>query len=432
MRDVSQIPFDQVRASLDPEWIEQALKATGAASVRRRRLPAEQVVNLVLGIALMRNRRIDEVASILSLALPDAEGSTSVAKSSIIEARARLGEEPLKWLFQTSAKEWVARTGADQQWHGLHLFAVDGTTLRVPDSEENRRHFGSSMSCRGRSGYPLVRMVTLMAIRPRLLLGANFGPYSKGEKTLAADLWSQVPERSLLCVDRDYLSADLLLTAQGHGNEWLTRGRSGLKWSVVERFDRDDAIVEMAVSRSARRRNPSLPATWRMRLIRYHRKGFRSQYLLTSLMDRTKYPKDEVIALYHERWEIELGYDELKTEMLEREETIRSKSPAMVGQELWGLLTVYNLVRLEIERAARLAKVPPRRISFVLALHLIQDEWRWAGDSTSPGTLPKKLQRLREEVARLVIPERDEERLYPRAVKIKMSNYPRKRTRVAR
>lgn len=432
MRDISQIPFDQVRAGLDPEWIEQALRATGTASVRRRRLPAEQVVNLVLGIALMRNRRIDEVARVLSLALPDAEGSTRLAKSSIIEARTRLGEEPLKWLFETSAKEWVCRTGADQKWHGLHLFAVDGTTLRVPDSEENRKHFGSSVSCRGRSGYPLVRMVTLMAIRPRILLAATFGPYAKGEKTLAADLWSQVPERSLLCLDRDYLSADLLLTAQSRGSEWLTRGKSNSKWEVVERFERDDAIVEMVVSKKARTRNPSLPAKWRMRLIRYHRKGFRSQYLLTSLVDRIQYPKDEVIALYHERWEIELGYDELKTEMLEREETIRSKSPTMVAQELWGLLTIYNLVRLEIERAARLAKVAPRRISFVLALHLIQDEWRWASDSTAPGALPKKLQRLREEVARLVLPEREEERAYPRAVKIKMSNYPRKRTKVAR
>ena len=185
----------------------------------------------------------------------------------------------------------------------------------------------------------------------------------------------------------------------------------------------------MDVSREARRKDPSLPRTWTMRAIRYHRKGFRPQTLLTSLLDAKQYPAEEIVALYHERWELELGYDELKTELLEREETIRSKTKGGVEQELWGLLLAYNLVRVEMERIANGAKVEPTRISFVESLRLIRDEWTWLS-VTSPGAIPKRLATMRANIKRYVLPPRRTKRIYPRAVKIKMSNYARKRPRV--
>jgi hypothetical protein len=132
------------------------------------------------------------------------------------------------------------------------------------------------------------------------------------------------------------------------------------------------------------------------------------------------------VSLYHERWEIELGYDEIKTEMLDREEAIRSKTPDGVRQELWGILIAYNLIRLEMERVAAAAKVEPVRISFVNAMRLICDEWLWCAIA-SPGAIPKHLRNLRAALTGLVLPPRRSERSYPRAVKIKMSNYPRKR-----
>ena len=140
-----------------------------------------------------------------------------------------------------------------------------------------------------------------------------------------------------------------------------------------------------------------------------------------------RWPGSELAALYHERWEIELGFDEIKTEILEREESLRSKSPDGVGQELWGMALLYNLVRLEMERIAALAKVPPNRISFVTALRSIKDCWFWASLS-SPGTIPKRLRRMREDILRFVLPPRRSHRLFRREVKIKMSNFPRKRT----
>jgi hypothetical protein len=112
--------------------------------------------------------------------------------------------------------------------------------------------------------------------------------------------------------------------------------------------------------------------------------------------------------------------------MLDREESIRSRTPDGVRQEIWGIALAYHLIRLEIERIAEQAKVPPSRISFVNAMRLICDEWLWCAIA-SPGAIPKHLHNLRAALIGLVLPPRRSLRTYPRAVKIKMSNYPRKR-----
>ena len=142
-------------ASLDPEWIDEALAATGTATVRRRRLPAEQVVWLVIGMCLFRDQSMRELVSMLDLALPGSRG-IRVAPSSIVQARARLGDEPLRWLFERTATTWAHTSARTYDWRGLALYGVDSTTLRVPDSPENRTHFGGQNTrWDSTSGYPL-------------------------------------------------------------------------------------------------------------------------------------------------------------------------------------------------------------------------------------------------------------------------------------
>jgi hypothetical protein len=421
--------LEQFRRDLDPAWIEAALQVTGTATLRKRRLPAEQVIWLVLGMALFRDRSIVEVAAKLDLALPGGRGITA-SPSAISQARTRLGEEPLAWLFAHTAEQWAYQSADQHRWRGLALYGLDGTTLRVPDSPENRTHFGSAIAGgeRGISGYPLVRAVALMALRSHLVAAARFGPYGTDERVYARELLPLVPEQSLLILDRNYPAPGLLLPFQSLGQErhWLVRGKKNLRYTVLVQFGAGDALVELKVSKEARKANPELPKTWRARAIAYQRQGHAPQLLLTSLLDVKRYPAKEIIALYHERWEIELGYDELKTEMLEREEALRSKSPEAVAQELWGLLLVYNLVRLEMERTAAEAQVEPVRISFVAALRLIRDEWLWCAVA-SPGAIPRHLQNLRRDLKFFVLPERRSHRSNPRAVKLKMSNYDRKR-----
>ena len=422
-------PFENFARHIDPLWIEEALVATGTATMRRRRLPAEQVVWLVLGMALMRDRPIVEVVRKLDLALP-AKDSLTVAPSAVAQARSRVGAEPLEWLFVRTSSEWGHQSADRHRWRGLALYGVDGSTLRVPDSDENRSHFGGQPAGNGRgdSGYPQMRLAVLMALRSHVLAAASFGPYA-GELRYAADLWPSVPDDSLTIVDRGYLAATVLMPLENGGNNrhWMTRATARTTYRVVEELGEGDAIVELNVSDHARGLNEDLPKTWLMRAIEYRRKGHDKQILLTSLTNHERYPASELVELYHERWELELGYDELKTELLNREETIRSKSPSAVAQEMWGILTTYNLIRLEAERIAEEVDVEPTRISFVAAMRFIRDEWEWTWITRSPGAVPRHLRDLRDKIRRFVLPPRRSDRSYPRAVKIKMSNYSRNR-----
>jgi hypothetical protein len=419
--------FRSFSQHLDPIWIEEALAATEHGTLRRRRLPAEQIVWLVIGMGLLRDRPITEVVRHLDLALPTSK-SKGVASSSITEGRQRVGAKPLEWLWVRTASQWGHASADRYRWRGLALYGVDGTSLRLPDSDENRDYFGGQRGSRGDSGYPQMRLVVLMALRARVLAAASFGPYDS-ELRYAADLWPSVPDNSLTLVDRGFLSANILmpLEAGGAHRHWLTRAKSSSSWRVLKQLGPGDAWVEFSVSDHAQKQNDDLPKTWIVRAIDYQRDGHDKQVLLTSLTDADRYPAEEIIDLYHERWDLELGYDEIKTDLLEREETIRSKSPEAVAQEMCGVLIAYNLVRLEMERIAAELDVPPNRISFVAALRFIRDEWHWSWITRSPGAIPRHIADMREKIRRFLLPPRRPERSYPRSVKIKMSNYTRKR-----
>jgi hypothetical protein len=428
---VTPASFPTLMKGLDPRWIDEALATTGTATLRQRRLPADRAVWLVLGMAVLRDWSIATVVNQLELAMPTPQGTRTVAPSTIVKARARLGSDPMELLFTRSGDEWAHASADRHRWRELALYAVDGTTLRVPDSEENREHFGSQGAgdSRGISGYPLLRATVLMAVRSHLVAAAAFGPYTVDERTYARSLWSSVPDRSLVLVDRNYLQANVLvpLMTQGTDRHWITRTKSTTVYRQIRHLGPGDDLVELEVSHEARKQDPSLPTHFDARAIRYERKGYPPQCLLTSMVDAARFPAAEVRALYHERWEIELGFGEIKTDLLERLETIRSKSPVAVAQEMWGILLVYNLVRLEMERMAAELGVAPTRISFVAALREFAAFWVLGSKTLSPGALPKQLAKVQDRVRRFVLPPRRRERIFPRAVKIKMSNYARKR-----
>jgi hypothetical protein len=418
--------FEDVRRHIDPRWVAEALEATGSATVRRRRLPAEQVVWLVIGMALFRKWPIHDLVGHLDLVLPGPK--RTVVPSSITEARMRVGGDPIQHLFETTAYKWGHEAARKHAWRGLGVYAVDGSTLRVADSEENRAHFGVSASQRGASGYPLVRIVALMSVRTHLLAGVEFAPYSSSELKLSESIWPQVPNDSLVIVDRNFLAANVLvpMSREGSNRHWLTRAKTRTKWTVIKSLGKDEDLVQLEICGKTRKGDPSLPRTYQARAIRYQRPGFRPQTLLTSLIDPVAYPAKEVVAMYHERWEIELGYDELKTELLDRQETIRSRTVSGVEQELWGIFLAYNLVRLEMQRTAAQLRVRPIQISFVAALRLVCETWSWCAIA-SPGAIPARLNTMRELFPRLVLPDRRPTRSYPRAVKLKMSHFDRKR-----
>lgn len=431
--------FERFGKALDAQWIDTALIMTGTATLRRRKLNAPTVVWLVIGMALFRDRAISEVIAHLGLVLPSQAGKTSgvfVVPSALPQARYRVGAAPLEALFVRTAEAWAVPAADEHRWRGLALYGADGTTFRVPDTDENRAAFGLPPSRRGQSGYPQVRLVALMALRSHLVLGVAFGPYSgkeTGEHSLTRELWPQVPEGSLVIIDKGFIDygnffrlshgEDGRVTGRKH---WLVRAKKNLRWKTLEVFGEGDGLVELSISIQARKKDPTLPKAMIARAVRYQVKGFRSQTLLTSMIDPEQYPSAEFAGLYHERWELELGYDEVKTHLLEREEALRSKKPEGVKQEIWGIMLAYNLVRKEMLNVAEAAGVPPVRISFRHSLQFIRVFCLVEAWTSAPGNLPKRLDTFHEMMASLLIlPERRTERRYERHVKIKMSNFKR-------
>ena len=134
--------FEIFSKTIDPEWITQALAATGTATIRRRKLPAEYVVWLVIGMALLRDRSIREVVRHLDLVLPDGPQRATVSGCAIVQARDRLGTEPLAALFAQTAAVWGPAAADAERWRGLAVYGVDGTTLRAPDTPQNEAAFG--------------------------------------------------------------------------------------------------------------------------------------------------------------------------------------------------------------------------------------------------------------------------------------------------
>jgi hypothetical protein len=419
--------FSAVCQHIDPKWIRRALHLTGSATIRRRRLPADRVVWLVLGMALMRNESIVGIVDRLGLALPDASGQ-SVAPSAVAQARARLGDEPLRHLFEMCAEKWATESADQHRWRGLALYGVDGTVLNVADTVENRATFGAPPIWNGKPGYPQLRLVTLMALRSHLIAAAAIAGYGTHERRLGYPLFAKVPERSLLVIDRGLFAVHELIDHEeaGPDRHWITRAKANHYYEVLRELGSGDRLVAIRTDTKAVARDPRLPKRHVVRAVRYRRPGAEDGVILTSLLDPRAYPAHELAALYHERWEHEMAYDEIKTEMLDARPSLRSQSVSAVRQELWGVLTAFNLVRLEMERVAAQAMVPPTRISFVSVLRLLHSNWDWWGRIRSPGAIPRRIQDLDADFKRCILPPR-RTRTYPRATKIRTSMYPKKR-----
>ncbi len=424
--------FDRFAESLPLAWINEALHKTGKQSIRRRKLPSEVVIWLVIAMALFRNMAITMVLKYLGLAATNAHRSNGplgdgAASSSITEARQRVGQEPLIELFDISSRRWSGELEALDTWRGLKVYAMDGTTLRIPDTEENDEFFGRPASGdRGKAAYPQARAVAVVGVCSRVLNGFQAGPYSDGEQTLAKPLWEKVPDDTLLIIDRGFINYGQMyrLTRTGHNRHWLCRTRKNTKGKLVEELGAGDRLVQLKISSQCRKEDPSLPKYFVVRMIDYQIKGFKPQRLMTSLLDPVEFPADELIRQYHLRWEIEIGYDEIKTDTLEQKEAIRSKSPDAVMQELWGLAVAYNIVRVAMARAAKLQNLPPGRLSYKSCLWAVRGflVGAWLA---SLGSIPSLYGDLCTQLSSLVLPERRARR-YPREVKIKMSNYKRK------
>jgi hypothetical protein len=262
-----------------------------------------------------------------------------------------------------------------------------------------------------------------------MIRDVKFGPCSNGEITYAKQLIDSVPRNSLTIFDSCYFSAELMTAwhKQTTNQHWLTPLKSNTRYKIIEQYSDNDFLIEMPISPQARKKNPDLGGTWQARLVTYPERKESNHLLgvLSSLTDTTAYSAQAILDVYFERWEIENGYGEIKQYQLDENILLRSQTVDGVYQEVWGLLIAYNLIRVEISQIAKEAEVSPLRISFVMALRYIQDELMWCAIA-SPGTIPKKLKAMRENVKLFILPEK-RKRPKSRTVRVSKTRYPIKR-----
>jgi len=406
---------------IDPAWIEQALNATGKASIRRRKLPAEHAVWLVIGLALFRHMPLWQVVQEMALTL---DGQDLPVPSSSVQARQRLGAEPLAHLFGLLTDAWGRAHPVHAQ--SLRVLAVDGVVWSAPDSPDNRQALGSGLTQYGPQPWPMVRGVCLLDTDSHELLDAKLGDYHCGELTLAADLRGL--DHSITLFDRAYFSAAFLMDWQHAGEQrhWLMRAKDNLRHEIVQTLGEDDWLIRMPVSPQARQLRPELPSHWQARLIQTHTGG-KTRRFITSLLDPKPFAAQDLTQLYRQRWEIELGFREIKQSLQQGQGVLRSKQPELVMQEVWGVLIAHTLLRRWMRLMAQHADVEPNRISFHTAQHAIVGALNTVHLARA-GTLPQHLQRLLELARYFVLPPRRTDRSFPREVKrSSRSKYPSKK-----
>lgn len=357
--------------------LDRILEETGKQSRRQRKLPAHVVMYYVIALALFMNVSYGEVLRCLVealrwLGLPVDE-LRRTGKSGISQARSRLGSEPMQRLYAQIVKPVALRSTGGAWYQDWRLVSMDGTTLDVADQEENAAAFGRPGASRGASSFPQIRLVSLVEGGTHVLFGAVHGPYSHAETTLAQRVASALEPGMLCSADRGYFSYELWTRSASTGAELLWRLKGNVATDCEERLEDGSYLTTVYPSAKHRRRKQS---GVRIRVIEYALEGLEGAAplyrLATTILDVQKAPAVELAALYHERWEIENAFDELKVHLRGARIVLRSKTPDLVIQELYGLLIAHFAIRALMHEAAQKAEIDPDHLSFVHAVRVIR------------------------------------------------------------
>jgi len=358
--------------------VREVLAASGRASRRERDLPAPVMVYYVIALALYMRSSYQEVLRCLYEGLawlfgPEVTVRVS-AKSGIAQARARLGSEPLRRLYEEVVGPMATERTRGSRYRGWRLVSLDGSTLDVADTGANRWWFGSPSSQHGKGCYPQLRLVSLVENGTQVLFGAMIGGYRTGEAVLAREVVGRLAPGMLCLADRNFFSYNLWRRAAGAGADLLWRVKKNLALPCRERLA-DGSYLSRIYPSVADRRHDRNGLT--VRVIEFKVAGLESQEepfyrLLTTVLDPAAAPAEELAGLYSERWEIETALDELKTHLRGARMVLRSKTPEGVMQEVYGLLLAHYAVRGLMHEAALAADEDADRLSFLHAVRVVR------------------------------------------------------------
>ncbi len=394
------------------EMVDAALAETGAVQARVRALPSRVVVYLLIAAALFAECGYRRVWGCLVAGLDGLAVPTSSA-AGLAAARARVGAAPLRALFVLLAGSAAGPATKGVWWRGRLVTAIDGTTLGCPDTPANRAAYRKGGGPHGGTGYPLVRLVALVACGTRTLMEATFGSIAVGETRYAQDLLGALRPGMLVLADRNFAAADLLAQVDGTGAEVLIRVKAGRRLPVCARCPDGSWISQIG----------RVPVrVIRCALTVSTTEGRRCEvYQLITTVREADCPAAELVRLYHQRWEIETAYLELKSTILGGR-VLRARTPAGVQQEIYALLVAYQALRIAISDATLGSPdVDPDRGSFTVALSAARQQVIKAAGVIAGPTIDL-LGAIGHQVLDNLLPDR-RARTSPRVVKRAISVY---------
>ena len=429
---LQQVTFNSVRKVLPDSVVEQACLDVGHRYRARALPPIVTMLHMILA-AIWPEESFEASSQLLwdnaVGAFPELQGKLP-ASGSFAKARARLPLELWQKLWEFLVAKVQVHSEPFASWRGHRVVLVDGTCVSMPDEPELHAYFGTSTGRGGKRHYPLARLVTLALANTLTVLAYTVGCYRQSEKELLRPLLGHLRKDDLLLGDRLFAGANLYAQDQAAGLEFLTRAHQRLivsRLRPLEGYSPTDFVTDLPLAEAHRRKDPTLPASVRVRLIQalLRIRGKRQVvWFVTSLLDPATYPAREIVELYARRWRIETLLEQFKVRL--SADVLRSKTPDGVRKELAARMVALNVVRAIMLEAAAAHGQDPMTLSFVHALRAILAFAPVL--ATSPAwKLPAIYQAMLCEIAARRVPHRPG-RLEPRAVRRERKHYPRLRT----
>jgi hypothetical protein len=390
VRTTDTLTVTQFAATFPVDTINEVLEELGCGTVRVRHLPNEFVIYFVMMLALFRDCSHREVYRCVALALNRlmGKGSTKIfipSASALSQARSRVKDERLKRLFHKLAVP-VGKVGEKGVWYRRwRKMAIDGCLVNAEDTPSNRKTFGRATNQHTTiGGAPQLRFVSLMEIGTHLFVGAAMGGYYDGETSLAKEVVSFLKPDMICMADRNFYSFDIFKQITDRGAAVLFRLQKGMSFASDKQLEDDSHLITIYSSTDTKK-SEGIKA----RLIQYKMIGSPTKeaiFLITNILDAKEAPANELAALYHERWEYENALDELKTHLNAKSIVLRSKTPELVKQELWGMLMTHYVIRSTMYQAASREKLDPDRLSFTHTVRVVKRTLVKSASGFSPST----------------------------------------------
>jgi hypothetical protein len=353
--------------------VDEVIAEAGRTEQRSRALPARVMAYFSIGMALYAQESYEDVFAALTDGLSWTSGWSqswkTPSKSGIFQARSRLGHEPVRDLFARVARPLADRDTPGSWLAGRRMVAIDGTCLDLPDTPANAEHFGRPGSSRGeKSAYPQARVVAVAECGTHAMFDAAVGPCTTSEVAMAREVIDRLQPGMVMLADRNFYGFDLWTRAAATGADLLWRVKKNLRPKHVQTLADGSWLAEITAS------GPGRTERLTVRVIEYTIDDGRDnpeQYrLLTTILDPEQATATDLAFAYAQRWEVENTFDELKTHQRGPRAVLRSQSPELVLQEIWGHLCCHYAIRTLMVDAARAGGHDPDRMSFVAALRV--------------------------------------------------------------